>query len=257
MRGLFQSKCFSRLLLVIMLASTGVAQLTIAQEKSIVLATMNWAPVYAESEPNGGVFTALTREAFHRAGYRFEVQFVPWKRGIKNSKEGIYDGVMGAAMTPERAPFFTKTESIMPYVILLFSHEDETITYTNLSELKSYTVGTINGSAGEERLKAAGITIDSVKSHEQNFMKLVRKRLHLIEGDQFVMSGLMKKNPSYQGKIKPVFPPLLKTQLYNLITKAHPDHAAIVADFNRGLQEILADGTFQAIVKKYGYDKLR
>ena len=257
MRFLFQYNYFSRLLLVFMLASIGVARLTIAQEKTIVLATMNWAPVYAESEPNGGVFTALTREAFHRVGYKFEVQFVPWKRAIKNSKAGKYDGVMGAAMTSERASFFTKTESIMPYVVLLFSREDETITYTSLSELRSYTIGTINGSAGEERLIAAGIAVESVKSYEQNFMKLVRKRLNLIEGDQFVMSGLMKKNPNYQGRIRPVYPPLLKTQLYNLITKARPDHAVIVTDFNRGLQEILADGTFNAIVKKYGYDKLR
>ncbi len=82
-------------------------------------------------------------------------------------------------------------------------------------------------------------------------------RIDLIDGDQFVMSGLLKKYPEYQGKIRSVSPPLLVTHLYNIISKARPDHAVVATDFNRGLQEILADGTFDAIVKKYGYSKLR
>jgi ABC-type amino acid transport substrate-binding protein len=31
----------------------------------------------------------------------------------------------------------------------------------------------------------------------------------------------------------------------------------VVTDFNRGLQEMLDDGTFDKIVKKFGYDELR
>jgi len=259
MKSLFQSSYLSTILaaIIFMFVSIGISEQTMAQEKTIVLATMNWAPIYSESEPNGGVFTALTREAFRRAGYQFEVRFVPWKRGLSVSKDGGYDGIMGAAMTLEREQFFTKTDSIMPYVVLLFSREEETITYSDLSEFKSNIIGTIRGSAGEEKLKEAGLTVDPVTTHEQNLRKLLLNRLDLIEGDQFVMSGLMKKIPEYQGKIRQVSPPLIITQLYNLITKARPDHALVVTDFNRGLQEILADGTFDTIVKKYGYSNLR
>ncbi len=240
-----------------LLLTIGTAEPGYSQEKTITLATMNWEPEYGESLPEGGFFTALTREAFGRAGYRFDVKFVPWKRAFELAKNGDYDGLMGAVMSSEREPYFTATKEIVPYEDLLFSRADETITYTEFKDLKPYIVGIIRGTVNEKPLRAAGVTVDAVSRFEQNLFRLMIKRIDLMQADRFVMSNLLKQYPEYQGKVKTVSPPLLSTTLHNLISKkARPDHAAVVADFNRGLQEMLDDGTFEAIIVKFGFSDL-
>jgi polar amino acid transport system substrate-binding protein len=82
------------------------------------------------------------------------------------------------------------------------------------------------------------------------------RRVDLMIADVFLMSELLKKYPDYQGKVKAVSPPVLESSLHLLISKAHPDHATIVADFDRGLQEMRDDGTFDAIVERFGFREL-
>lgn len=241
---------------IALLIIIGTAEHSFCQEKTVVLATADYEPILGEKLPDGGVFSALTREAFRRVGYRFEVKFVPWKRAIKQAEVGDYDGVLGAMLTPEREPFFTNTEAIMPFKHLFFSRSEQTITYTDLRELKSYRIGIIRGSAIEETLTAAGLTLESVTTYEQNLKKLMQERIDLMVGDNFLMLDLLKKYPEYKGKVNPVSPPIKISTLQNLISKARPDHTTVVADFNRALQEMKADGTFNAIVGKFGFSKL-
>jgi len=239
-----------------LLIITGTAETVFCQEKTIILATADYEPLLGENLKDGGVFTALTREAFRRVGYRFEVEFVPWKRAIVQAKAGEYDGVLGAVLTPEREPFFTNTEAIMPFKHLFFSRIEDTITYTDLHELESYRIGIVNGSAIEGTLTEAELTFEAVTTYEQNLNKLMLGRIDLMVGDNFLMMDLLKKHPEYDGKINPVSPPIKISTLQNLISKARPDHSTVVADFNRALQEMKEDGTFNAIVEEYGFSKL-
>lgn len=242
--------------LLVMIVSLAITEKGWTQEKSITLATMNFEPLYGESLPEGGVFTALTREAFRRVGYRIDVQFMPWKRAIETTKRGDYDGVMGAVLNSERAPFFVATEAIVPYETVLFSRSEEIITYTDLSELQSYKIGTVRGISAENILKAANLTFESVGEYEQNLKKLMAKRIDLIAGNNFVIPDLLKKYPEFEGKVRAVSPPLQTRPLRIIVPKKNSHHTAIIADFNRGLREIITDGTFNAIVKKYGFSDL-
>jgi polar amino acid transport system substrate-binding protein len=226
------------------------------QEKTIVLATANYEPIIGEALPEGGVFTALSREAFRRAGYKLDIEYLPWKRSQEEAKDGNYDGILGAMLTPEREPFFTSTEALMSFKHLLFSRSEELITYTVLSELKPYTIGTVQGSASEETLKAAGLTIESVTKYEQNLKKLMLKRIDLMVGDSFLILDLLKKYPEYKGKIRQVSPPIKVSSLQNLLSKTHPEPHSVVTDFNKGLSEMRADGTFDAILERFGFSEL-
>jgi len=237
---------------IFMFVIIGMTGQTMAQEKVIVLATMNWEPVYAKSLPDGGVFTVLTREVFKRAGYRLDVKFVPWKRAIEMAKIGKYDGVMGAILSSEREKYFIGTNKIMYYESFLYTRIEENITYTALTDLKVYQIGTIRGTAPEEKLKSVGLNVNPVGTYEQNFKKLMKKRIDLMEGDMFTLS----QYPEYKGKIKKVTPPILKQPLVNIISKTRSDHAIIVADFNRELHKMIQDGSFDTILKKYRFDNL-
>lgn len=258
MMKIFQKTYLSMLVTTLFIMIVGLAMPAQgwAQEKSVTLATMNFEPLYGESLLEGGVVTALTREAFRRVGYRIDVQFMPWKRAIESTKIGDYDGVMGAVLNAERAPFFVATEAIVPYETVLFSRSEEIITYTDLSELKSYKIGTVRGISAEDILKAANLTFESVTEYEQNLKKLMAKRIDLMAGNNFLIPDLLKKYPEFEGKVRAVSPPLQTNPLRILVPKKNSNHTVIVADFNRGLQEIITDGTFNAIVNKYGFSDL-
>ncbi len=258
-RNFTRNTCVFMLLagILVMLVSLGTVRQGWTQEKSVILATMNWEPIYGESLPEGGVFAAVAREAFRRSGYRLEVKFVPWKRALKLSKRGDYHGILGAGQSSERKPYFMATEMVIPFEGLLFSRADETITYTELQDLKPYTIGVLRGEVADEMLQAAGVKVEQVTKYEHNLKKLMAKRISLMSGDKFLMSDLLKKHSEYQGKVKAVSPPYLVTPLCVLISKTHPDYAAITAGFNRGLQEMLDNDVFNAIAKRFGFSDLR
>ena len=225
--------------------------------KRVLLSAMDWKPVYGPSLPEGGVFTALTREAFQRSGYIFEIAFVPWARAVEMARVGQYDGVMGAMMTPGRRRSFTASEMIMPLEVYLFSRAEETITYEALDDLKGFSIGVIAGSASAEMLGTAGLRLQRVGTFDQNLRKLIQGRIDLMEGEKYAMAELLNKYPEYRDRIKRVNPPITVSPLYVIISMANPDHLLIVADFNRGLREMRADGTFDAIIRRHGFDRLQ
>ena len=92
-----------------------------------------------------------------------------------------------------------------------------------------------------------------VSTFDQNIQMLMLHRVDLMLINPVAMAELMKKYPEYSGKVKRIDPAVLEEKLYNLISKKRKDHVAVVNDFNRGLQEIKADGTFDEIVKKHGF----
>lgn len=223
-----------------------------AQEKSVVLGAANWEPVYAKSLQNGGVFTELTVEAFRRSGYRCEVHFVPWKRALEVAKKGGYDGVMGGEHRKERLPYFLETDAIMTNKESLYCHSEKNITYATMSDLKPYLIGILRGSSLVS-FQEVGIKTEEVGTYEQNLKKLMTHRIDLMVVGQLTMRDLLKKFPEYQEKIKLLNPPMFEDDILNLISKKRQDANVIVAAFNRGLQEIKADGTFNTIIEKHGF----
>ncbi len=170
---------------------------------------------------------------------------------------------MGAMMTRDRMPFFMATDRIMPLESYLYCRAGDTVAYTglhdfkDLGDLKVYSIGVLSGSAADENLTAAGLDVQRVGSYEQNLNKLILGRVDLMEGDKFAMYELVNKKPEYKGTVRRLHTPVAASPLYNIISRANPDHAVIVSDFNRGLREMIEDGTFDAVVEEYGFGKLR
>ena len=72
----------------------------------VKMATAPWAPYYSPDLPNGGYIPDITREAFKRVGYDFEVEYMPWKRALEMSRKGRYDGILGVFYSEERGEYF-------------------------------------------------------------------------------------------------------------------------------------------------------
>ncbi len=251
------SGCRGYLAVFSVLCSLLLASTVYGKGRVVTFTTMNWEPMYGESLLEGGVYTAVAREAFARVGYQLNVQFFPWRRAYELAKSGQYTGLLGAVFSPERVPFFQPTQSLMLYEEFLFSPIDNNVYYKKFSSLRPYTVGVVSGTAIETLLQSEGVKTRGVTTYQQNLQKLMAGRIDLMVADQFKMGEMLKSYPEFQGKVKALEPAIQKTGLPLLISKKYSDYQTIQEDFDRGLQEILSDGTYNKIITRFGFSGLK
>ncbi len=66
-----------------------------AQSQSVIIAASDWAPYTSPDLQNDGFFTEIAVTAFRSVGYTPKIKFVPWKRGVEETKKGVYDTLLG------------------------------------------------------------------------------------------------------------------------------------------------------------------
>jgi polar amino acid transport system substrate-binding protein len=233
----------------------GTAHVSHAAQRSVVFATTTWEPLLGENLPGGGFYTEISRAAFQRVDYEFTVEFVPWKRAVEETKKGNYDGLLAAGYSEERAQFFSYTDPVYIEDIVFFCRANESISYASLQDLQPYTIGVLRGSLpGDILQQEPSLTLEEVSDDEFNINKLVEKRIDLfVSGKIYILHLLQTQFPEWKEAIEVIHPPLEVVKYYNPVSKTVADHDTIVADFNRGLQMIKEDGTFDQILQKHGF----
>ncbi len=226
-----------------------------AWAEKLSLATTDWEPIYGRSLPEQGFFTVLSKQIFKRAGYEVSVTFLPWKRALEESRSGKYDGLLGAYHTKARAHKFYYPNPIYSNHEVFIQHMGKDIGYTKIEDLKGYSIGGMRGGAQMVELKKQGFDIRETVSDFQSLMKLSSKRVDLVlmgRPQFYYMLESNAKLKSLAGKLKVVEPPYKSYQLYCPITKKRMDGKIIVKRFNDALDAMKADGSYDAILKRFG-----
>jgi polar amino acid transport system substrate-binding protein len=255
MNKMFQ-KMFQMMMCCVVIIGLMTAE-TPAAPRTLVFATLDAPPYFGENLPDGGFYTELSREAFQRVGYTLEVEFLPWKRALELARQGDYDGILGMYYTEQRANDFIYTESIYDDEIVFFSRKGETITYTTLRDLTPYTIGVLLGAAEIERLKQEpDLTFIEASGQDINVKNLMAKRVDLVLCSRaYLLNVIATQFPEWSEAIEVVQPPYKVAEMHNVMSKKIADAATVAADFNRGLQMIKDDGTFDRILQKHGFGK--
>ena len=93
-----------------------------------------------------------------------------------------------------------------------------------------------------------------IPSDEQILKMMLKGRLDLFAGSEQVGKYLIstKLPPEDHSKFEFIEPPLTVQLLHMAISKKAPDYKRKLEDFNRGLDRILADGTYDRILESHG-----
>ena len=177
-----------------------------AEQRTIVLATVDWEPMMGENLPKGGFYTEITRQAFERGGYSLEVNFVPWKRALEAARRGKYDGRLGAYYNNERAQDFDYSELVYVDEVVFFRRKGEPpATYQSLRDLVPYEIGVTRGLAYIDSLteEEPSLKLLEVNDTEQNLTKLMAKRIDLFPaGKVYILHMLQTKYPDWKDQIR-------------------------------------------------------
>ncbi len=227
-----------------------------AQKGSAAITTNKSILVAGDEEKKGGYLVEVAQEAFQQVGYSPEFIFVPWARALVQSIKGAYTVLLAAYYTKERAEELLYSDPIGTTRVFLFKRKVDKITYKTMEDLKPYRIGHIRGSKVSpefDKVEKTFLTIEYAKSTEQNIKKLLAHRLDLVVEKEERLKELL--NTEFKGevdKLEFLYPPLQVNTYHNCVSKKLPEGQQIIADFNRGLKKIRVNGTYNAILKKYG-----
>ncbi len=220
----------------------------------INLVISEWEPYTSGDLPGNGILTELTVAALSKAGYESDVTLLPWPRGVDYVKSGRFDALIGASYTVERLDYFSFPDVLWVSYISFFSQAGKNIQYTTLENLVPSKIGVINGSFLFDILSPIdGLIIETEATVEQNIRKLAAERVdYIMDSDDSVQYMLITKLQELGNKIERIDPPFKKDDLYVVFSKRLNNYEKLTSDFNRGLEMIKADGTYQEIVEKHG-----
>jgi len=229
-------------------------------EKPLKLVTLSFRPfIYQENGEVKGIDAEITKELFKRAGIKYKIEFLPWKRALDEVEKGTADAVMPAFKTPEResfAHFMTRPVHLSEYFI--FVRKGETFKYEKIENLYNKKIGIDHGFSVSKEFDSARdekkfkFKIDEAKSPKQNLKKLIAKRIDLYINNIHVVFDEARRI-GVEKKVETLSPSLKSTPSYIAFSKAADikDKKKVIEKLNKILNEMWEDGTIKKITSKY------
>ena len=213
-----------------------------------------WAPFTDASLLNNGLATDLVSTALERAGYASEYHQVPWARAMHGLGEGHYDVLINAWYNEERTRLGQFSAEYLVNRVRFLKRSRSSVEYRDLSQLYSRPIAVVRGYAyspefdNDDQLEKV-----PVSSFTMAVRMLAAGRVDLAVEDEFVARYYLTLEPKSIREIVAFLPKSLsENSLHILVSLKNPLHEQIVADFDREIAAMKADGSYQAIFKRHG-----
>jgi polar amino acid transport system substrate-binding protein len=194
-----------------------------------------------------GSSTEKVREIMARAGIAYHIDLVPWKRAYTSAVRRGNGCVYSASRTPEREPLFHWIGPLDEAEWMLLARSDRGYRFETLEDARTLRIGTYNGDAREEYLRARGFTVDSANNDLINPRKLLLNRIDLWAAS-FRRGSFVLEEHGWSESIVPVLS-FNKVHVYLACNKRVDGKQ--VARMNAALAAMEHDGTSRRIERKY------
>jgi len=251
--------CFRRYLAngskALILLSFLVASSSAWTADKVTIAYVDYPPYYSESLPDQGPLLQIIKEAFALVGISVSAEQMPWSRALKWTKEGKYDALCCAWYREDRLEHFHYSGSLPGNELVFFKLSGRDIKFDGFSSLKNYQIGVVRDYATPEGMVEAGLFLQVANSDEQNFKKLLGKRIDLALMDKaqgrFIAASAF---PDQKQKFAPVAPAINLEPQYLVLSKAVTHSDELLNSFNKGLAQLKSSGRFQEILEFHDFD---
>ncbi|QLG95882.1 transporter substrate-binding domain-containing protein [Pseudomonas yamanorum] len=235
------------LLALLLLAQTAAAD-------RLRLVADSWPPFTDSALVNGGLATDIVSTALARAGYASDFEQVPWARALMGVGDGRYDVLINAWYDESRTHLGQFSGEYLLNRVRFIKRRDDPIEFQNLQQLHEYPIAVVRGYA-----YAAAFDSDTQlqKVPVHNFAMAVRmlaaKRVRLTVEDEFVARYyLARESPRVRNSVEFLPTPLSENSLHILVSLKNSQHEQIVADFDREIAKMKADGSYARLMKQHG-----
>ena len=224
-----------------------------ALARDIVLLASRWPPYVEEHLPGGGLALSIVREAFRRGGHTAKFDIKPWSRSLEGSLLGVYEGLATAWYSAERSEELAYSAPYLTNEIRFVARADRRLEVKGLRDLTGMRVGIVRDYAyGEPRDTADYVVKVTSNNLLENILRVINRQIDVTLDDTRAIQWQLDNFVVY-GKDQVVLldPPYRTRKLFVAISRGVPDHKQVLSDFNRGLEAMKADGTYQEILEQF------
>jgi len=204
---------------------------------------------FQEDKKPAGIMVDIVQTIFERVNVPMKLKFLPFKRALKETKEGKNDGLFILYKTPERMEYFDYTEPVIHSPLVFFVRKDSNIKFQKLSDLKGLKIGIFRGyTYGAEFDNYPDYTLHPANSHESNMKKLIlgRNDAYICDKTVGIISAL-KAEAMQELKILPN--PYKVMTLYMVFTKGK--HQNVIDKINPIIKSMNASGEIDKLIDKF------
>ena len=194
-----------------------------------------------------GSATDKIREAMARAGVSYTIALLPWKRAYGAALQRPDACVYSTTRTPERESLFKWVGPTDEGEWVLLGRADRKYKLQTLDDARALRIGTYNGDARDEYLRARGFLVDPAPNDYINQKKLMMNRIDLWAAALRRGSAVLAAN-GWSDQIVPVLT-FNRIKVYLACNPAVPDH--VIEKLNNALEAMLRDGTSRKLNRKY------
>ena len=187
------------------------------------------------------------REALARSAIAYTIEMLPWKRAYTAAQARPDGCVYSTTRTPERERLFKWVGPTDEGEWVLLGRTDRNYNLRTLEDARALRIGTYNGDARDEYLRARGYLVDPAPNDMINPHKLMMGRIDLWAAGLRRGSTVLELN-GWSKKIVPVLA-FNKVKLYLACNLAVPD--ATIDKLNGALEAMARDGSARRIEHKY------
>ena len=232
--------------------------------QKVTIAVGEWPPYITQDQKHNGVVSHIITDLFSEMGIDASIQFYPWFRAYNEARDGQHVATAIWMDKNERKIDFIYSDPVLVEQFVFFHHKDQTFNWTDIDDLKNLTLGGIYASSYgpelDQALTKGTIKIDRVNRPQQNFKKLLKKRIDLFPFEINVGNSVLKKYFSEEQRKKIVRhpKPLLNNSSFVLFPKTLKSSKHLSEQFNKQLKIIKDNGKYRTYFEQFEqgyYDK--
>ncbi|WP_104403034.1 substrate-binding periplasmic protein [Vibrio penaeicida] len=212
----------------------------------------SWAPFSMQGEEKG-IAVDIVTAAFKAQGYDLNFKLMPFARAVHEVKKSRVDVLVATWYTEERATYLEYSDPYFYNKVKFIKLKDDPFEYFGMESLRGLNVGIVRSYGyGDEFSSSFLFQRDPVSDTLSNLKKLKAGRIDLTLEEPIVASFLMTENGLDPDLFEVSENSLSVNALHITTSKNHPNASQLIHDFNVGLREIKKNGTYWAILVKYG-----
>jgi polar amino acid transport system substrate-binding protein len=217
--------------------------------------TEDYAPFNFEKDGKvQGIAVDLMVEMLKKVGSsqtRDDIKLLPWARGLKDLGTKPNAVLFSTTRTKERENLYKWVCPINTLITEVIALKSKNIKITSNQDFGKYKVGCVLDDVGQDLIIAAGVPIeklDRTSSYKTNVKKLNAGRLDLYVSSMESVRLYAEKIGVDPDKFESVYI-LDESYLCYAFNKAVSDD--VINQLQKALDELIEDGTFDKIKKKY------
>lgn len=235
------------LLVVLLMAQANAAE-------KLRLVADPWPPFTDALLLNGGLATDIVNTALRRAGYTTLYEQVPWARAMLGLSQGRHDVLINAWFSEERTKVGQFSAQYLLNRVRFIKRKDSPIGTLTHEQLHRYVIAAVRGYA---YAPAFDNDTELQKVPVQNFSTAIRmlaaERVDLTLEDEYVARYNLAMEPDeVRDRVEFLPGSLSENSLHILVSLKNPHHDKIVADFDREITAMKADGTYDELLRLHG-----